>query len=112
MIATLIVRIFQVLFAACVLGLSITAVKWQYYGTAPAVSSFNAFAGAFALLTALIGIVAIWISHIPGLIMAVVDGVAFIFLLAGGIVSHPCPVVVITTNKDGTLTTYRHMPSS
>lgn len=87
MLATLITRGFQALFAVVVLGVSIHAVRWQEHGSAPAVTSYSAFAGAFGLLTALIGIASIWISVIPALIMAAVDALASLILLAGGIVS-------------------------
>lgn len=88
MLATFITRGFQALFAVVVLGISIHAVRWQKYGSAPAVSSYSAFAGAFGLLTALIGIVSIWVTAIPALIMAAIDALASLILLAGGIVSH------------------------
>ena len=92
MLATLITRVCQAIFATIVLGLSIHAVRWQKYESAPAVSSYSAFAGAFGLLTALIGLVAIWLTAIPALIMAAIDGLASLILLAGGIVSDAAPV--------------------
>lgn len=55
MIASLIVRLFQIVFGAVVLGLSITAIEWQWVGSAPATTTYSAFAGAFGMLTALIG---------------------------------------------------------
>lgn len=85
MLATIITRAFQTLFAACVLGISISAIRWQEKGTAPATTSYSAFAGAFGLLTALVGFAAVWITMIPGLIMAAVDAFASVLLLAGGI---------------------------
>ncbi|TKA79026.1 hypothetical protein B0A55_03159 [Friedmanniomyces simplex] len=85
MLANLITRAFQLLFGAVVLGLSISAIKWQHFGSAPATSSYSAFAGAFGILAALIGIAASFIDAIPDLIMAVVDALASVLLLAGGI---------------------------
>ncbi|KAH9834684.1 marvel domain-containing protein [Teratosphaeria destructans] len=85
MLATLITRFFQLLFGACVLGLSIAAVKWQVFGSPPATSEYNAFAGACGLLVSLIGIAAVFIDAIPALIMAGIDALASIFFLAGGI---------------------------
>lgn len=87
MLATLIVRVLQILFAVIVLGLSIHAAKWQDTGSVPATTAYSAFAGGFAILVALIGLAAIWISAIPSLIMSGVDALASILLLAGGIVS-------------------------
>lgn len=87
MLATLITRACQILFTTIVLGISISAVRWQVYGSAPATTSYNAFAGAFGLLVALIGLAGIWVSVVPELIMSAVDTVTSILLLAGGIVS-------------------------
>lgn len=87
MIISSIVRAFQLLFTVIVLALSITAAKWQAYGPVPAITGFNAFAGAFGLLVTLIGFAAIFIEAVPGFIVAILDLLAFIFLLAGGIVS-------------------------
>jgi len=88
MLSNLIARACQVIFGAIALGFSIGAIKWQYYGTAPATSGYSAFAGAFGILTALIGIAAAFMSMIPDLIMAIVDSLASVIFLAGGIVSQ------------------------
>ncbi|KAK3075044.1 hypothetical protein LTR53_002015 [Teratosphaeriaceae sp. CCFEE 6253] len=85
MLANLITRGLQIVFGAVVLGLSITAIQWQHFGSAPATSSYSAFAGAFAILAGLIGIAAGFFDAIPQLIMAIVDGLASLLLLAGGI---------------------------
>lgn len=82
-----IVRFFQLAFSVIVLGLSISAVRWQVYGSAPAPSGYAAFAGAWATLTALVGIIAIFVSSLAGILMVGADLLAFIILLAGGIVS-------------------------
>lgn len=87
MLATLVVRILQIIFAVIVLGLSVHAAQWQDTGSIPATTSFNAFAGAFGVLVAVVGIAAIWVSAIPKLIMSGIDGLASVLLLAGGIVS-------------------------
>nr|POE49151.1 hypothetical protein CFP56_32301 [Quercus suber] len=85
MIATLITRIFQIIFGIIVLALSIDAIKWQVYGSAPATTGYGAFTGAFCILIGLIGCVAIFVEALPGLIVAAADGLAAILLLAGGI---------------------------
>ncbi|QIX01877.1 hypothetical protein AMS68_007394 [Peltaster fructicola] len=85
MIGLSIVRGLQLLFSVIVLALSITAVKWQVYGSAPASSGYNSFAGAWATLFSLIGFVAVFVSSVPGLIVAALDGLTFLILLAGGI---------------------------
>jgi hypothetical protein len=89
MIATLITRILQMIFAIIVLGLSIRAAQWQEIGSIPTTTAYCAFAGAFAILVTLIGFAAIWIDAIPNLIVSGLDGLASIVLLAGGIVSIP-----------------------
>lgn len=73
------------MFAVVVLGASVSLAKGQVFGSVPATTSYAAFAGAWAILTALIGIVAIFVEAIPGMIMAGVDGLAALLLLAGGI---------------------------
>ena len=89
MLASLITRALQLIFAAIVLGLSIRAAKWQMFDSVPATTAYAAFAGGFALLVSLIGFASIWISAIPALIMSMADGLASVLLLAGGIVSPP-----------------------
>lgn len=87
MIVTSVVRALQLLFGVVVLGLSITAIKWQFVGNAPATTVFGAVCGAFGVLAALIGAAAIFIDAIPDIIMAGVDALASVLFLAGGIVS-------------------------
>lgn len=82
-----ILRVVQLLFAILVLSFSVNAIKWQYYNSVPATTGFAAFAGAFGLLASLIGITAIWATPIAGLFMALIDVLAIVFFLAGGIVS-------------------------
>lgn len=54
MLASLITRAIQLIFAAIVLGLSVRAAKWQMYGSVPATTVFVAFTGGFALLVSLL----------------------------------------------------------
>lgn len=86
MIPTLIVRVLQLIFGAIVLGISIKAIQWQWTGAAPATTSYSAFAGAFGIVAALVGAAAVKIERIPGLIVAGIDGLAALLMLAGGIV--------------------------
>jgi hypothetical protein len=87
MLATLITRIFQLIFAVIVLGLSVHAAKWQEIGSVPTTTAYCAFAGAFALLVTIIGFAAMWFTAIPRIIMTGLDGLTALLLLAGGIVS-------------------------
>ena len=87
MFISLIIRPLQLISAAIVLALSIGAAKWQIFETVPAITTYAAFAGGFTLLISLIGIAFIWVSAIPALIMSMVDILASVLLLAGGVVS-------------------------
>lgn len=80
-------RIAQLIFSAIVLGLSIAAVRWQFYNNVPATNGFASFAGAFGAVAGLVGLAAIWISPLGGMIMSSIDALATVFFLAGGIVS-------------------------
>lgn len=86
-VCTTFLRIFQLLFAACVLGFAVNAVRWQYYAQVPATNGFCVFAGAFACLAALLGFGAICKDSTLGVAAHVFDWLATVFLLCGGIVS-------------------------
>lgn len=109
MIATLATRLMQLMFSVIVLGLSIHASQWQNVGSVPATTSYSAFAGGFAVFVSLVGIVAIWMSAIPSLIMSAIDALASVLLLAGGVVSFRP-----TNSFASTLTNInsRHSPSN
>jgi hypothetical protein len=89
MLATLITRIFQLIFAIIVLALSVRAANWQQIGSVPTTTAYCAFAGAFALLVTIVGFAAMWFTAIPNMIMSGLDGLTALLLLAGGIVSLP-----------------------
>lgn len=78
---------FLLIFAACVLGLSIKAVRWQYRNSVPSTNAYACFTGAFGCLVGLIGLMAVFMESIAGLAMAIVDGLAAVFFLAGAVVS-------------------------
>lgn len=95
-------RAFLLLCAVVVLGLSahlysaIDDVKDQcssvgvdcdLRGLLPALG-LSAFTGAWGLLAGLVGLVAIFVAAIPWIAMLAIDGLAAIFFLAAGIVSH------------------------
>ncbi|KKY22910.1 hypothetical protein UCDDS831_g03344 [Diplodia seriata] len=77
-------RTFQILCAAVVLGLSITLIRSQSYGTVAA-NNYAAFTGGFGLLVGLVGAAAIFIEPLAGIVMVAADALAELFLLAGGI---------------------------
>jgi hypothetical protein len=88
-LGTFLVRLIQLVCATVVLSLSICAVRWQYRNSVPATSIFATFAGAYGVMTSLLGLMAAVIGALAGLFMLFVDVLATIFLLAGGIVSAP-----------------------
>ncbi len=78
----------QLIFCAVVLGLSITLIKGQVFGSAPSQTDFSAFAGGWGMLAALVGILATTVlGMLEGIPMLVLDTLATLFLLAAGIVS-------------------------
>ncbi|KAJ5198527.1 uncharacterized protein N7498_007644 [Penicillium cinerascens] len=85
-IITAIARAAQLLFSIVVLGLSVTLAKGQGFGSAPAQTGYAAFTGAFGIIAALLGSVALFVDKSDGVITWLVDGVASLALLAGGIV--------------------------
>lgn len=88
--------------AAAVFSLSIAIINWTYAcnndtncasdvspilnGTAQ--FEYGAFVGAFGLFDAVVGKTAIFVGAIPPLVTPVLDGLASILYLAGGIVSR------------------------
>ncbi|KAJ5118402.1 hypothetical protein N7448_010111 [Penicillium atrosanguineum] len=78
--------ILQLLFSVVVLGLSVTPARGQGTGKAPAESGYAAFTGAFGIIAALLGIIALFMYSLDGVITWLIDGVASLTLLAGGIV--------------------------
>ncbi|KAJ5999410.1 hypothetical protein N7451_007220 [Penicillium sp. IBT 35674x] len=85
-LGTSIARGFQLVFSIVVLGLSITLARQQYYGSVPSQTGYAAFTGALGVLVALVGIVALFVDSLSGIIIWVLDGVAAVALLAAGIV--------------------------
>jgi len=79
-------RFFQLLFGAVILGLSITLAKGQTSAAkVPATTGFGSFCGVFAMITAIVGSAAVFVSAIPEIITWAVDGLASLLLIAGGI---------------------------
>ena len=76
----------QLLFSVVVLGLSVSLAKGQGIGKAPAETGYAAFTGAFGIIAALVGIVALFVDSLDGVITWLIDGVASLALLVGGIV--------------------------
>lgn len=87
-IATIAIRATQIIFAAVIVGLAGTLIKEQLDGTTlPATLGYMAFAGAFGMVMGFVGLAAIWVEMLQGIIMMGIDALAAIFYLAGGLVS-------------------------
>jgi len=55
------------------------------HGAVPATTGYSAFAGAFGIVAGLVGIAALFVDMLNGVISWAVDGLASLILLAGGI---------------------------
>jgi hypothetical protein len=75
----------QILFSTVVLGLSITLAKGQHHGAVPATTGYAGFAGAFGILAGLVGVAALFVNILNGIISWAFDALAALVLLAGGI---------------------------
>ncbi|KAI9039775.1 MARVEL domain-containing protein [Aspergillus affinis] len=84
-IITVVVRVFQLLFAIIVLGLSVTLAKGQSIGSAPAITGYAAFTGGLGIVASLVGGAAFFVSSLDGIISWAIDGLASLAFLAGGI---------------------------
>jgi len=78
-------RFFQIIFSVVVLGISITLAKGQGHGAVPATTGYAAFAGAFGILAGLVGVAALFVEFLNGIISWAFDGLAAVVLVAGGI---------------------------
>ncbi|KAJ6023877.1 hypothetical protein N7540_004674 [Penicillium herquei] len=81
-----IARAFQLLFTVVVLGLSVSLARAQGHGSVPAQTGYAAFAGALGVLVSLVGIAALFIESLSGIIAWALDAFASIALLVGGII--------------------------
>jgi hypothetical protein len=82
------------LFSAVVLGIAVSLAKEEggkawVVGIPPQVG-YSAFTGGLGCLAALVGAAALFVSALDGLVMWVIDGLASLCFLAGGIVSPSC----------------------
>ncbi|KAF2093659.1 hypothetical protein NA57DRAFT_81159 [Rhizodiscina lignyota] len=81
-----ILRFVQIVFAAVVLGLSVSLAKGQAPGfSVPATTAYSSFTGGFGMVVALIGLISIFVEFLQGIVMLVLDALASLIFLAGGI---------------------------
>jgi hypothetical protein len=62
-------------------------IRAQVFGSAPTTIRYSTFTGGFGVLVGLVGIASLFASFIPDLVPLVLDGLAGLLFLAGGIVS-------------------------
>jgi hypothetical protein len=80
----------QILFSVIILGISVSLIKGQAWPSAvPSQTSYAAFCGGWGIVIALIGVVALFVEFLQGIIIAGLDGLTTLLMLAGGIVSFP-----------------------
>ncbi|KAJ5726833.1 hypothetical protein N7493_005860 [Penicillium malachiteum] len=81
-----IARAFQLIFTVVVLGLSVSLARDQVVGKVPAQTGYASFAGALGVLVSLVGIVALFVDSLSGIITWALDAFASVALLVGGII--------------------------
>jgi hypothetical protein len=80
----------QVLFSVIILGISVSLIKGQAWPSAvPSQTSYAAFCGGWGIVIAFIGVVALFVEFLQGIIIVGLDGLTTLLMLAGGIVSFP-----------------------
>jgi len=85
-IFTIIFRIIQLVFSIIVLALSIKLIKGQNYGGSPATTSYAAFVGGLGIVVAVFGVLSQILAALrDSIIIAIVDLLASLFFLAGGV---------------------------
>lgn len=90
----------QLIFAAVVLALSVVLINQYGPGHSPSILDYGAFCGGAALLVAAVGVLACFVESLQGFITLALDGLAALFLLAGGIVSYRLPSLFdLPTNR-------------
>jgi hypothetical protein len=89
-ILNFVIRGFQILFAAVVLGLSVGMINGQWSGlNSPISLRYTAFVGGITFLAGIIGIAAEWVSVLQGMVGLIIDGLITLFNIAGGVVRCP-----------------------
>jgi hypothetical protein len=83
-----VLRGLQALFGIVVLGISVSLLRGNQWGSIPATLGFTAFIGGLTFLMAIISGLAHWKGILQGMITVASDAVVALLNLAGGIVSH------------------------
>ncbi|KAF1947347.1 hypothetical protein EJ02DRAFT_449925 [Clathrospora elynae] len=84
-ILNFVVRGLQALFGIVVLGISVSLIRGHHWGGLPASLGFAASVGGVTILGAAIGVMAMFVSFLDGVVGLAIDGVIAIVNVAGGI---------------------------
>ncbi|EAA32654.1 hypothetical protein GE21DRAFT_6701 [Neurospora crassa] len=75
----------QILFGAVIVGLSAQFITAQKVGSAATTTQYSVFTGTYAILEGFLGIVALFLSSFPDIVVLGADAIGALVLLAGGI---------------------------
>jgi hypothetical protein len=81
-------RAFQFLFGVVILGLSVTLIRGHHWGSLPSSLGYAVFVGGVTIVAALVGVAAVWVTFLEGIVGLAIDVVVAILNAAGGIVSR------------------------
>ena len=91
-LANWVCRAFQLLFGIVILGLSVTLIRGHHWGALPATLGYAAFLGGVTIIAALVGVAAVWITFLEGIVGMAIDVLAALLNIAGGIVRPTSPL--------------------
>lgn len=83
-----------------ILGLCVTLIRGHHWGGLPASLGYGAFVGGVTILAALVGVAAVWLEFLDGIVGLAVDGLAAILNIAGGVVSADVALTPETPAND------------
>lgn len=86
-ILNFVVRGFQALFGVVVLGISVSLIRGHHWGSLPASLGFSAFVGGVTILGAALGVAALFLTFLDGMVGLIIDALVALINAAGGIVS-------------------------
>ncbi|RYO45912.1 hypothetical protein AA0113_g10269 [Alternaria arborescens] len=85
-ILNFVVRGFQALFGVVVLGISVSLIRGHHWGSLPASLGFSAFVGGVTILGAALGVAALFLTFLDGMVGLIIDALVALINAAGGIV--------------------------
>lgn len=85
-ILNFVVRGFQALFGIVVLGISVSLIRGHHWGSLPASLGFSAFVGGVTILGAALGVAALFLTFLDGMVGLIIDALVALINAAGGIV--------------------------